>query len=409
MMRKMWLTLMLLAVSGSLVAEIRQVPGRTINGRAYVAWQAEDWTTNVINFPARRAWEDSNAAQFEAGPGYGDEGWYIIANAKGDNRDEKNYVTYDIEFTVPGDYGIYQRIGAFNASSVNSCDTMWFNTKVSGYLVNNGGFVPENRITTDHFGALVWKEWDWYYIAGGNRIRVTQADLDAAGGVYTFTFMLGAREGGMAHDAMVLVDGANSFAEVSKGDLHDLFMRYEQPWDESPVSGSSVVSVTPTLSWKGHITDPNTPDVIDPTVKKFYLYMTNGTADPNLYYVADIPVSGTNSNASYAITTPLSYLTPYSWQIEEGLDNGLGGVIPAGEPNNPLGDVWTFTTRPANLAPVITAGSDASTWLVSGTASVQLAGQVLADDGQPVAATTAWSVINQPDVMNPAVITTPHC
>jgi hypothetical protein len=30
----------------------------TINGHNYVAWQAEDWTTNVINYPSRRYWEE---------------------------------------------------------------------------------------------------------------------------------------------------------------------------------------------------------------------------------------------------------------------------------------------------------------------------------------------------------------
>ncbi len=406
-MKKMLLLAVLLCMCGSLCAEILQVPGRTINGRAYVEWQAEDWKNNVINYPTRRAWGNSNAAQFDAGPGYGDGGWYIIANSKGDNISEKNYVTYDIQFTVPGDYLLYQRIGAFNTVQESSCDTMWFNTKGSGYLVNNGGFVPENRIQDPQFGDLwnlVWKRWEWFYIAGGNRIKVTQADLDAGGGVYTFTFMMGAREGGMAHDAMVAVDGATSFAEVSRRDLNDLFMRDKQPWGETPVSGSNGVSITPQLSWKGHITDPNTPEVIDPKVKTFYLYMTNGTADPNLYYVAAIPVNGTSSSASYTVSSALPYLTTYSWRIEEGMDNGSGGVTPAGEPNNPVSDIWTFTTQPANLAPVITAGSDASAWLVDGTASVQLAGQILEDDGWPVAATTTWSIINEPNPLNPAAI-----
>jgi hypothetical protein len=64
-------------------------------------------------------------------------------------------------------------------------------------------------------------------------------------------------------------------------------------------------------------------------------------ADPNL----------TDPANAYGPVT-LSNNTLYYWQVEEGLDNGTGNAYAAGDPNNIMGPVWSFTTVAA--IPIIT-------------------------------------------------------
>jgi len=84
---------------------------------------------------------------------------------------------------------------------------------------------------------------------------------------------------------------------------------------------------------------------VNEAIRKHYLY-TNfaNPADPNLYLVAEIDAgTPTQPSASYG-PIGLERDQIYRWQIEEGLDDGQGGVYGPGDPNNILGPVWTFHT-----------------------------------------------------------------
>ncbi len=104
-------------------------------------------------------------------------------------------------------------------------------------------------------------------------------------------------------------------------------------------------NVDVSLQWKA-AADLNNPTQTDPRVKKHYVYMDtdNTDADPNLYYIGEVMITDWSSLAASYGPVPLSYDQSVSWQIEEGLDNGLLGVYAPGDPNNWRGPIWSFKT-----------------------------------------------------------------
>ncbi len=107
------------------------------------------------------------------------------------------------------------------------------------------------------------------------------------------------------------------------------------------------------LQWNVGL-DPSNRSQINPLIKKHYIYLSknqNTVNDPNLYYVAAVNQVGSNLTASYIPDPFLKASGQYFWRIEEGLDNGQGGVYPPGEPNNIVGPTWTFET--ISMEPII--------------------------------------------------------
>ena len=111
-----------------------------------------------------------------------------------------------------------------------------------------------------------------------------------------------------------------------------------------PENGQSNVELDATLEWNG-LEDPNNPGLLDPSVMKHYIWMDmdNMDTDANMVNVATVNVSDWSSRAASYGPLSLSLDQSVSWQIEEGLDDGAGGVYAAGDPNNVLGPVWSFT------------------------------------------------------------------
>ena len=112
--------------------------------------------------------------------------------------------------------------------------------------------------------------------------------------------------------------------------------------------GTDLVDVT--LEWNcgGDPSDPNA--LMNPNTITHYIYMTDGTDDPNLYYtnISVDQISTTDPYNSYVIED-LSENTYYEWSIVEGLDDGTGtntAYLPD-DPNNILGPIWSFTSKAA--------------------------------------------------------------
>jgi len=109
-----------------------------------------------------------------------------------------------------------------------------------------------------------------------------------------------------------------------------------------PFQGEAQVSQNKTLSWHTG-RDPNQPTVLNPEIKRHYLYMSspidadNPIGDPNLFLVGMIDVS---EPAQYIPPKPLERNSIYLWRVDEGL-----GDIPSTDPNFLIvGDVWCFQT-----------------------------------------------------------------
>lgn len=141
-----------------------------------------------------------------------------------------------------------------------------------------------------------------------------------------------------------------------------------RPYDPDPANYATDVGdligntgrVDVTLSWKaGPDPDFETSGLpFNPAIKKHYVYISKDQTvflnDPNLYYKDQVDqISDTDPEAEYVPDPPLNAGGKYFWRIEEGLDNGLGGVYSPGDPNNIMGSIWTFETR--SSLPVILA------------------------------------------------------
>lgn len=118
---------------------------------------------------------------------------------------------------------------------------------------------------------------------------------------------------------------------------------FSAPSSPNPENGATHVDVnTSTLTWMG---GPNSDNLtlVDPNIVKYIVYTSedNSKTDPNLYPQQEIAVPGTDRGASYVLSAPLDYDRTYYWQIEQVMDTGSGN---AGDPNNIMGRVWSFTT-----------------------------------------------------------------
>jgi hypothetical protein len=121
-----------------------------------------------------------------------------------------------------------------------------------------------------------------------------------------------------------------------------------------PGDNASAVVLSDTLTWKAGL-NPVDLTKVNPNIKKHYVWMSSGNgADPNMTVIGSVDVTNYDDPAAdgtFALS--LSQDSVYWWAVEEALDNGQGGVYPAGDPNNLFGPVWKFEA--IKSTPVITA------------------------------------------------------
>ena len=117
---------------------------------------------------------------------------------------------------------------------------------------------------------------------------------------------------------------------------------------------------------------------VNPDILGHYIYLSNGSdTDPNAYlldYVEQV------HNPDPYLTDPNVWYGPYTlidsqgktfkWKAEEALDDGIGNPYPAGDPNNIMGNDWTFTA--VGATPSIFSGPDHTLTDVNGNASLSI-------------------------------------
>jgi len=125
------------------------------------------------------------------------------------------------------------------------------------------------------------------------------------------------------------------------------------PHASSPADQAVGVLPGAALTWNAGL-DPADLTNVNPAIKKHYVWMSSGSvSDPNLVLAATIDITNYDDvTADSVYMAGLVFDGTYSWMIEEGIDNGLGGTYPAGDPNNLVGPVWTFKT--VGMVPNIT-------------------------------------------------------
>ncbi len=157
---------------------------------------------------------------------------------------------------------------------------------------------------------------------------------------YEYVVMLDA---GTTYEFVITEQSSRNYAYIAGFELIETVLQAHYP---NPANKELFVSTTPMLSWTKGLDENDLPNA---DVVKYYLYgtFTNGVDDPNLYYISEIDASA--DTASYGPVS-LAYNTQYSWKVEQGVDDGQGGVYPPGDVNNIDGFVWSFTTTPATPA-----------------------------------------------------------
>lgn len=140
------------------------------------------------------------------------------------------------------------------------------------------------------------------------------------------------------------------------GDLDNLRLESElwlphnpTPADGSPAAGTALGdgTVNVDLAWSVGL-DPTNENQANPDVTKYYVFLSNTPADPNLYYQTTLPTGALT--ASHPLTG-LVEVTDYRWSVVEAVTGYDGEVFTIGhstlddvEPNNIFGPAWEFKT-----------------------------------------------------------------
>jgi hypothetical protein len=181
-----------------------------------------------------------------------------------------------------------------------------------------------------------------------------------------------------AYNAVGIYSDLRSTATVGNIDNLRIWSILYEAHDPDPANNAAMVGtpigttgfVDVTLGWKAGI-DPDGVYEVNPVIKKHYVFLSKDqtvfVSDPNLYYVAAVDqLSLTDPNAEYVADPPLRSGGLYLWTVEEGLDDGLGGVYGPGDPNNIPGRLWTFET--ISTIPVIQTQPSPATVVLNTTA-----------------------------------------
>ena len=158
------------------------------------------------------------------------------------------------------------------------------------------------------------------------------------------------------------------------------------PLNPSPTDDESVLPGPAQLQWT--LPEPNLPGGI---VTCDVYFGTNPNVEANPRVVI--------GQAVESVPVTLAPLTHYYWALDL-YDADISTTGPFY-----LSHVFTFNTL--NTAPDVNAGDDVATWLDNGLRVVQLDGVVSDEDGGPGPATLLWTVIAEPNELNPAQISDP--
>lgn len=259
-------------------------------------------------------------------------------------------VSYSIDFTEAGTYDLYARLLVVQ----NNADDSLYYAREFGDAdpTHDGGtgligWCTVNGIWDDYgAGEYVWINLSTYASPFGE--SPSSFTVGSAG---TLNWELGGREDGLWIDALAFGTSGETFTDAQL----DTAVRGIPAHNPSPAHNAAGILPTTTLTWEAGL-DQNDLTKVNPAIKKHYVWMSNGNpADPNLLLVATVDVTNYNDPAADGIYDPTPDLITdgfYYWMVEEGLDNGVGGAYPAGDPNNLVSTVWMFDT---STLPLITA------------------------------------------------------
>lgn len=240
----------------------------------------------------------------------------------------------------------------------------------------------------------------------GNNLAVFWdiGDTDAAGRTQVgkrLLWNLNATSGGTVAQLPDTAAGLQAFTDAVKACVEKEDIPHNPTTTPLNPDGSvgtvlNAVQATVTLGWNAPV-DPDSERAypVNPAIAGHYVYLSDGNPndDPNVHLLdfvpqihADDPYE-TNPYNEYGLLTLQRGVT-YYWQVEGAISDGEG-LYPPGDPNNLMGELWSFVMVSATVS--LTAASPAYTAMDAGNDLVVSVVGAGADTYQ-------WHKIGDPDV-----------
>ncbi|MCF7974116.1 MAG: hypothetical protein K9N55_09900 [Phycisphaerae bacterium] len=190
------------------------------------------------------------------------------------------------------------------------------------------------------------------------------------------------------HDGIIVADGGDRDVRISffDGYTYVTASDFTTRINPSPSDGATVLFGPARLGWT--LPEPSVPGGL---VTCDVYFGTHPDVEANPKVVV--------RQAVESLDVTLVPLTEYYWALDL-YDSSVSMTEPIY-----LSPMYRFNTM--NMAPDVNAGADVTAWLENGLKVVPLEGFVSDQDGGPGSATYQWTVISEPNALNPAQISDP--
>jgi len=247
--------------------------------------------------------------------------------------------------------------------------------------ISNGGVL-------EHHGDYAEDERGGLIIGEGTALIDIVSDSGSGGGTLKLKNDVTELVRSLYRDGIIVADGGARDVEIQfiNGYTVVTASTLSTRLNPSPTDGSTVLAGPTKLQWT--LPEPSSPGGI---VTCDVYFGTNPYVEANTKVLT--------GQAIESVTVTLAANTNYYWALDL-YDSSISTTGPSY-----LSPVYTFNTM--NMAPVVNAGDDIDTWLNNGLRTVQLDSVVSDLDGGPGPDTLAWTVIAEPNELNPAQISDP--
>jgi len=250
-------------------------------------------------------------------------------------------------------------------------------SNVTIYIRNGGLLEHHGDYAEDDRGGLI--------IGEGKALIDIGSDSGSGGGTLKLKNDVTELVRSLANDGVIVADGGARDVQIYFYDGYTFVTAsaLTTRLDPSPANGLTVPDGPTRLQWT--LPEPNNPAGI---VTCDVYFGTNSSVEANPKIVM--------RQAVESVSVTLEPDTKYYWALDL-YDSSVSTTNPVY-----LSLIFTFNTM--NMAPVVNAGDDVESWLADGPRAVQLDGSVSDEDNRPGPVTLVWTVIAEPNELNPARI-----
>ena len=271
-------------------------------------------------------------------------------------------------------------IGVVDKPKWNMIVAAGTDSNVTIYIRNGGLLEHHGDYAEDDRGGLI--------IGNGKALIDIGSDSGSGGGTLKLKNDVTELVRTLSRDGIIVADGGTRDVQIYFNDGYTFVTAsvLTTRLNPSPTDGSTVPEGLTQLQWT--LPEPNDPAGIV-TCEVYFGTNPNVEANPKVVTL----------EAVESVSVTLAPDTNYYWALDL-YDSSVSTNYPVY-----LSPIFTLNTM--NMAPVVNAGDNVETWLANDPRMVQLDGVVSDEDGRPGPATLLWTVIAEPNELNPAQISDP--